>query len=57
MGVLYQKLPRNIKEQIIKPYISIEDDEARISMIILDSKDEKKRAYRQINYDLKINLI
>ena len=49
MGVLYQKLPRNIKEQIIKPYISIEDNEARISMRILDSKKdlEKKRAYRQ----------
>ena len=49
MGVLYQKLPKNIKEQIIKPYISIEDDEARISMRILDSKKdlEKKRTYRQ----------
>ena len=38
MGVLYQKLPKNIKEQIIKPYISIEDNEARISMRIIDSK-------------------
>ena len=34
MGVLYEKLPDNIKEQIIKPYISIKDNEARITMRI-----------------------
>ena len=43
MGVLYQKLPQNIKEQIIKPYISIEDNEARISMRIIDSKKDLRR--------------
>ncbi len=43
MGVLYQKLPKDIKEQIIKPYISIEDNEARISMRILDSKEDLRR--------------
>ena len=55
MGVLYQKLPKNIKEQIIKPYISIEDDEARISMRILDSKKDirRKELIEKINYDLK----
>ena len=55
MGVLYQKLPTNIKEQIIKPYISIENDEARISMRILDSKKDlrRKELIDRINYDLK----
>ncbi len=55
MGVLYQKLPKNIKEQIIKPYISIEDNEARISMRILDSKKDlrRKELIDRINNDLK----
>ncbi len=55
MGVLYQKLPENIKEQIIKPYISIDDNEARISMRILDSKKDLRRKdlIERINNDLK----
>ena len=55
MGVLYDKLPQNIKEQIIRPYISIEDDEARITMRILDSKKDLKRKelINKINNDLK----
>ena len=55
MGVLYQKLPKNIKEQIIKPYISIEDNEARISMRILDSQKDLRRKdlIDRINNDLK----
>ncbi len=60
MGVLYQKLPKNIKEQIIKPYISIENNEARISMRILDSKKDirRKELIDRINNDLqkKFNL-
>ena len=43
MGILYDKLPDNIKDQIIKPYISIKDNEARISMRILDSKPDLRR--------------
>ena len=55
MGVLYQKLPKDIKEQIIKPYVSIEDNEARISMRILDSKKDlrRKELIERINNDLK----
>ena len=60
MGVLYQKLPQNIKEQIIKPYISIKNNEARISMRILDSKKDlrRKELIDRINNDLqtKFNL-
>ena len=55
MGVLYEKLPENIKEQIIKPYISIEENEARISMRIIDSKKNlrRKELINRIENDLK----
>ncbi|MEL0242318.1 MAG: MMPL family transporter [Pelagibacteraceae bacterium] len=55
MGILYEKLPKNIKEQIIKPYISIKDNEARITMRIIDSKKDLRRNehIERINNDLK----
>ncbi len=55
MGVLYDKLPNDIKEQIIKPYISVKDDEARITMRILDSKEDlrRKELINRIQNDLK----
>ena len=55
MGVLYEKLPENIKEQIVKPYISIEENEARISMRIIDSKKNlrRKELINRIENDLK----
>ena len=34
MGVLYSKIPETIKKEIIDPYISIKDNEARISLRI-----------------------
>ena len=43
MGVLYDKLPLDIKKNIIEPYISVKDDEARISMRIKDSNPELRR--------------
>jgi predicted RND superfamily exporter protein len=43
MGVLYNKLPQDIKKNIINPYISVQNDEARISMRILDSKPDLRR--------------
>ena len=36
IGVLYSKIPDNIKKDIIDPYISIKDNEARISLRIID---------------------
>ena len=60
MGILYDKLPDDIKDQIIKPYISIKDNEARISMRILDSKPDlrRKELIERIQKDLeeKFNL-
>ncbi len=55
MGVLYTKIPQNIKTEIIDPYISIEDNEARISLRIIDSQKNLKRndLIKKINYDLQ----
>ena len=39
MGVLYTKIPDTIKKEIVDPYISIEDNEARISLRVLDSRE------------------
>ncbi len=58
MGVLYSKIPETIKKDIIDPYISIEDNEARISLRIKDSKENLRRneLINKINYDLKNKL-
>ena len=58
IGVLYSKIPKNIKKDIIDPYISIKDNEARISLRIIDSQDGLRRndLINQINYDLENKL-
>jgi len=60
MGVLYSKLPETIKNQIVNPYISIEDNEARINLRIKDSLKDLRRneLIKKINFDLenKLNL-
>jgi predicted RND superfamily exporter protein len=58
MGVLYSKIPESIKKDIIEPYISIKDNEARISLRIIDSQDGLRRndLINQINYDLENKL-
>ena len=58
MGVLYSKIPESIKKDIIDPYISIKDNEARISLRIIDSQDGLRRndLIKKINYDLKNKL-
>mgnify|MGYP000391774141 FL=1 len=58
MGVLYSKIPESIKKDIIDPYISIKDNEARISLRIIDSQDGLRRndLINQINYDLENEL-
>ena len=55
MGVLYSKIPENIKTEIIDPYLSIEDNEARISLRIIDSQENLRRndLINKINFDLK----
>ena len=58
MGVLYSKIPESIKKDIIDPYISVKDNEARISLRIIDSQDGLRRndLINQINYDLENEL-
>ena len=43
IAVLYSKIPINLKKDIISPYISVEDDEARISVRIKDSLKNLRR--------------
>jgi len=58
MGVLYSKIPESIKKDIIDPYISTKDNEARISLRIIDSQDGLRRndLIKQINFDLENKL-
>ncbi|MDC3201897.1 MMPL family transporter [Candidatus Pelagibacter sp.] len=55
MGVLYSKIPESIKTEIIDPYLSIKDNEARISLRIIDSQENLRRndLIKKINFDLK----
>ncbi len=55
IGVLYTKLPENIKREIVTPYISIDDSEARISLRLKDSNKNLRRneLIKKINSDLK----
>ena len=58
MGVLYSKIPDTIKKEIVDPYISIKDSEARISLRIKDSLKDLRRndLINQINLDLENKL-
>ncbi|WP_023648162.1 MMPL family transporter [Candidatus Pelagibacter ubique] len=58
MGVLYSKIPESIKTEIIDPYLSIKDNEARISLRIIDSQENLRRndLINKINFDLKDKL-
>ena len=55
MGVLYSKIPNSIKKEIVDPYISVKDNEARISIRIKDSQKNLRRneLIKKINYDLE----
>ena len=58
IAVLYSKIPVEIKEEIISPYISVEKDEARISVRIKDSLKDLRRneLIRKINDELNTEL-
>jgi len=42
-GVLYSKIPEEIRKEIISPYVSVKDSEARISVRIKDSTKDLRR--------------
>ena len=58
MGVLYTKIPDSIKTEIIDPYISIENNEARINLRIIDSQENLRRndLINKIDFDLQNKL-
>ena len=58
IAVLYSKIPEEIKKEIISPYISVEDNEARISVRIRDSLENLRRndLINKINNELNTKL-
>ena len=58
MGVLYTKIPETIKKEIVSPYISIKDNEARINLRIMNSQENLRRndLINKINFDLQNKL-
>ena len=58
MALLYKRAPDKVKNIAVNPYISIKDNEARISIRVLDSKPELRRneLINKINYDIKNKL-
>ena len=55
IAVLYSKIPEEIKKEIVSPYISVEEDEARISVRIRDSMQNLRRNELIIKIDNEIN--
>ncbi len=58
IAVLYSKIPKVIKEEIVSPYISVEKDEARISIRVKDSLRDLRRndLINKINSELNTKL-
>ena len=58
IAVLYSKIPEAIKKEIVTPYISVDEDEARISLRIKDSLENLRRndLIKKINSDLNTKL-
>ena len=55
IAVLYSKIPEEIKNEIVSPYISVEKDEARISVRIKDSLKDLRRNELINKINLEIN--
>ncbi len=58
IAVLYSKIPESIKSEIVSPYISVQKDEARISVRIKDSLKDLRRndLINKINSELNLKL-
>ncbi len=58
IAVLHSKIPEEIKQEIVSPYISVEKNEARISVRIKDSLKNLRRneLINKINADLENDL-
>ena len=55
LALLYKKIPNEYKNMILSPYINIENNEARVSMRIIDSNENLRRndLINKINRDLR----
>lgn len=55
LNIIYKRLPAAVRAAIIDPYISIENDEARIAVRIMDSLPDLRRneLLKKIDTDLK----
>ena len=58
LNIIYKKLPEKLRKNIVDPYISIEHNEARINLRVLDSQKDlrRKELIEKINSDLKNKL-
>jgi predicted RND superfamily exporter protein len=58
MAILYSKLPDDIKKNIVSPYISIENNEARFSVRVVDSNPNlnRKELLNKIQKHLEENI-
>ena len=58
IAVLYSKIPEEIKKEIISPYISVDEDEARINVRVKDSLENLRRneLIKKINTEINTKL-
>ncbi len=54
MALLYQRAPDKVKSIAVTPYISIKDNEARLNVRVLDSRDDlrRKELIERLEFDL-----
>ena len=54
LAIVYKRMPGELKSSMIDPYISIQENEARINLRILDSLENlrRKELLEQIHFDL-----
>ena len=43
LAILYNKVPASVKNSLIDPYVSIDDNEVRLMARVLDSKPDLRR--------------
>jgi len=57
LGVLNKKIPERIRSEIVDPYVSVDNNEARISLRIIDSLEDirRKDLLEKISSDLSNN--
>lgn len=55
LALLYNKMPEKYKDMILSPYINIENNEARITMRIMDSNPNLRRddLIKKLNLDIR----